>query len=195
LREFAEEVLGERESAGDAEVALFGEVFEVIEEVGAGDVVGAVMVVGVESGGDDDGDEVAARDFDVVLDEVEEGAADAGGIEGEGGAAGELGVGEDAFEGGGDVGVGGAEGEALEVDETKEVEGFELKGDQVTALGGEVSALEDGEDGIVAVASEVESKEIVLFEDILEAGLGAGGEGDFAVGKGVGQIATGEIEA
>ena len=80
-------------------------------------MIGVGVPGGGETAGDDDGEEVAARDADVVFEEVGEGSASAGGVEGEGGPEGKGFEGEDMVELTGDVGVIDAEGEAFEVDE------------------------------------------------------------------------------
>jgi len=60
---------------------------------------------------------MTAGNADVVLEEVGEGSASAGGVEGEGGAEGKGLDREDMVDLTGDVGVLDAEGEAFEVDE------------------------------------------------------------------------------
>ena len=175
--EFFENGLAGGQGAGDAEEAGFEQDAETGEEIAAGDELAAVGVGGgVVAGGDRDGNDVRVEGE--AAEELDEGGADAGGVDGEGLAGVGRVAGEDGPRGGmgrrNETGqaaeefeVGHSQGETVGEAEAEDEAAFGLEGDGVGAAGGEGEAFEEDEGGRVVAAAEVESEE--------EMGFGEGG--------------------
>ena len=144
---------------GDEEAVELEEQVQAGEDIGAGDVGASGGPGDGASGGDDDGYEADAAlgVAELFADKIDDGFADAGRVDDEGGAAVEIGMAEDGGDVPGEGGVGSAEREALEGADVESPGMGASHGDRIAGAEG-VDALDQGERGRIVVFSDVEAE-------------------------------------
>jgi hypothetical protein len=155
VAEFVEEGGGGGEGIREEEALVADGDFEAGEEMAPGDVPAGALLGGLRAGGEGDGEEAAGEDFG--FEEIDDGLADAGGVDGDDAVAAEVGMAGESADMPDDFGVRRAEREAFEVANDAAFFARVLVGDGVAVAGGDEGAFEDTDGGVIVLLAEIDS--------------------------------------